>query len=117
MNDLLQNVHQLNKMVLNGEALEAFERFYHEDVEMQENDAPPTKGKAANRQREAEFFSSITEFRSASVREVAVGENVTICEWHFDYTHSAWGVRNYSQVSVQNWQDGLIVRERFFYGN
>jgi hypothetical protein len=36
-------------------------------------------------------------------------------EWHYDYTHAEWGERNYTQVSVQEWQDGQIVKEKFYY--
>ena len=41
---------ELNKIVLEGKALEAFEKFYHDDVVMQENELAPTVGKAANPQ-------------------------------------------------------------------
>ncbi len=103
-------------MVLAGKSLEAFEKFYHNDVQMQENENAPTIGKEANRQREIEFYSNVTEFRSAEVQGVAVGENISTVIWHYDYTHRQWGKRNYAQVSVQHWRDGLIVKEQFFYG-
>ena len=38
-------------------------------------------------------------------------------EWHFDYTHRDWGVRKYNQVTVQEWKDGRIISERFYYGS
>ncbi|MDQ3292165.1 MAG: nuclear transport factor 2 family protein [Bacteroidota bacterium] len=114
---LLEKISDLNDLVLQGKALEAFEKYYHDDVVMQENENAPTLGKAANRQRENEFFSSITEFRGARPLKVTVGEGVTMVQWHYDYTHKDWGVRNYTQVSVQEWQDGKIIKEQFFYGN
>ena len=117
MSALLTKIDDLNDLVLQGKPLEAFEKYYHDDVIMQENGGVPTIGKAANRQREEEFFSAITEFRSAKPLKVTVGENVSMVQWHYDYTHKAWGVRNYSQVSVQEWKDGKIIREQFFYGN
>ena len=117
MSALLSKIDDLNDLVLQGKALEAFEKYYHDDVIMQENDGSPTIGKAANRQREIEFFSSITEFRSARPLKITVGENVSMVQWQYDYTHKDWGVRNYSQVSVQEWRDGKIIREQFFYGN
>lgn len=43
---------QLNDAILGGEALQAFETYYDDDVVMQENDAEPTFGKTANRERE-----------------------------------------------------------------
>lgn len=53
----------------------------------------------------------------AQVVTMAVNGDVSFVLWKYDYTHREWGVRNYTQVSVQHWQDGLIIREQFFYGN
>jgi hypothetical protein len=84
---------------------------------MQENENAPTISKEANRKRELEFFDSITEFRGAEVKGVMLGENLSTVIWHYDYTHKEWGIRKYTQVSVQHWQNGLIIKEQFFYGN
>jgi hypothetical protein len=107
----------LNALVINGRLIDAFEKYYHEEVEMQENSSPPVKGKDINRKRELEFLSSITEFRNASVRELAINGNTSFVIWSYDYTHKEWGVRKYTQVSVQNWKDGQIIKEQFFYGS
>ncbi|NRB51432.1 MAG: nuclear transport factor 2 family protein [Saprospiraceae bacterium] len=117
MSDLLEKIHDLNDMILQGKALEAFDKYYHEDIVMQENDHPPIAGKVANRQREEDFFGAITEFRGAQPLKVTVGNNLTMVEWHFDYTHRDWGVRKYNQVTVQEWKDGRIISERFYYGS
>jgi len=117
MTTLLEKIGDLNDLVLKGKALEAFDKYYHEDVVMQENESKPTVGKEANRKREEEFFSSISEFRNARPLKVTVGEDVSMVQWHYDYTHKDWGVRNYIQVSVQEWKNGKIIREQFFYGN
>ncbi|HET9823693.1 MAG TPA: SnoaL-like domain-containing protein [Chitinophagaceae bacterium] len=114
---LLEKITDLNDLVLQGKALEAFETYYDDNVVMQENQNPPTVGKTANRKREEEFFSSIIEFRGARPLKVTVGEDVTMVQWHYDYTHKDWGLRDYIQVSVQEWKDGRIVKEQFFYGN
>ena|SRR6478609_1518581 len=117
MNTLKEKITELNQLVLAGKAPDAFEKFYHSDVTMQENENVPTVGKDANRQREIEFFSSVSEFRGAEIKGVTVGDNLTSVIWHYDYTHKEWGVKNYTQVSVQHWQDGQIIKEQFFYGN
>ena len=117
MNTLLEKISTINDMILQGQALEAFDQYYHEDVVMQENDNPQIVGKAANRRREEEFFGAITEFRGAKPLHVAIGENTTMVEWHFDYTHKDWGIRNYTQVALQEWKDGKIIKEKFFYGS
>ncbi len=106
----------LNRAILEGRALDAFEEFYADDVVMQENDSEPTVGKAANRQREIDFFKAITEFRGAEVLATGSGDSVTFSHWRFDFTHRDWGVRNYRQVAVRTWKDGKVVREVFHYG-
>ncbi|HTJ53031.1 MAG TPA: SnoaL-like domain-containing protein [Cyclobacteriaceae bacterium] len=117
MATLLEKISDLNDMVLQGKALEAFEKYYHDDVIMQENENLPTVGKEANRKREEEFFASITEFRGAKPIKVTVGEGITMVEWYYDYTHKHWGVKNYTQVSTQEWKDGKIVKEKFYYAS
>jgi len=112
-----QSLQELNNLVLTGNAMEAFEKYYHDDVLMQENDNEPTVSKAANRQREIEFFSNVTEFRGAEVKGLGVGDNISFVIWNYDYSHKEWGVKNYSQVSIQEWKDGLIISEKFVYPN
>ena len=117
MQTIKEKLNHLNQLILEGKALEGFDLYYDDEVVMQENEATPTVGKEANRAREIDFFGSITEFRGAKALDVAVGENISYVKWHYDYTHKDWGVRKYTQVSVQHWKDGKIVKEQFFYGN
>jgi hypothetical protein len=115
--EILHALQDLNGLVLQGKSLEAFEKYYHDQVVMQENENPPTVGKEANRQRELAFYGSVTEFRGAKPLKVTAGDNYSMVEWHYDYTHKDWGVKNYTQVSVQEWQDGKIKKEKFYYSN
>ena len=107
----------LNNLVLNGKAIEAFDKYYHDEVSMQENQLSPMVSKAANREREIQFFNNVTQFRGADVKGLAVGDDISYVTWHYDYTHRLWGVRNYTQVSIQHWKDGKIIHEQFIYSN
>jgi hypothetical protein len=113
--DLQAKFEEIKTLVLAGKAMEAFEKYYGDDVVMQENENPATIGKAANRDRENDFFSKLTEFRGAEVKAVAYGDDVIISEWFLDYTHSEWGKITHDQVSVQRWKDGNVIHERFYY--
>ncbi|MFC0774506.1 SnoaL-like domain-containing protein [Terrimonas alba] len=117
MNTIAEKPDDLNSLLSPGHLLEAFEKHYHDEVVMQENTSSPSIAKNANRLREKEFLNSIVEFRTARVMDTAVSNNVSFVKWHFDYTYKDWGVRNYTQVSVQHWKDGKIINEQFFYGN
>jgi hypothetical protein len=114
--DLKAAFADITALIAQGKAMEVFEKYYGEDVVMQENETPATVGKAANRQRELEFFSKVVEFRAATVKSVAYGDDVIISEWFVDYTHGDWGKVTHDQVSVQKWKDGKVVHERFYYG-
>ena len=112
-----EKLKNLNSLILDGKAMDGFEKYYDDEVIMQENETAPTIGKDANRLRELLFFKNIAEFRGAKVLNMAASENVSFVTWYFDYTHKEWGVRNYTQVSVQHWKNGKIIKEQFFYGN
>ncbi len=111
-----ENVDELNKMILQGEILAAFEKFYSDDVVMQEGNSESRIGKDVNRKYEEAFVNGMTAFRGAEVKGVAVDEanDVAYVQWHMDFTHSSYGDVISNQVSVQQWKDGQIVHERFF---
>ena len=112
---ILKSVTELNALILQGKILEAFDKFYANDVVMQENENAPRVGKVANRAFEEAFVGNLTAFRGAEVKAVAVGDGVAMVEWFMDYTHKEWGDKKSMQVSVQHWKDGKIVSEKFYY--
>jgi hypothetical protein len=115
--NIAQQVNTLNAMILEGEILEAFEKFYADDVIMQENENPPTFGKGANRELEKDFVNNITVFRHAEVKNIIINDDIAVVQWAFDYDHKEWGTRNYLQLSVQRWENGKIISEKFYYSN
>jgi hypothetical protein len=58
--EIEQSINDLNNLVISGRLMEAFEKYYHDDVVMQENNLTPTVSKEANRQRELQFLQDIT---------------------------------------------------------
>jgi ketosteroid isomerase-like protein len=106
---------QLNDDVLSGKIMDAFEKYYADDVVMQENSEDPRVGKAANRKAEEDFMSSVEAFHGASVKASAVNGDVTFSEWEMDMTFKGGKRLTMSQVAVRKWKNGKIVNERFFY--
>jgi hypothetical protein len=115
--EIENSLNELNSLVLTGKMMDAFERFYHDDVVMQENHLTPTISKNANRQRELEFLDNVTEFRGAEVKGMGIGDSISFVIWKYDFTHKDWGVRDYTQVSIQEWKEGKIIKETFVYAN
>lgn len=113
--DLRSRVNALNEMILEGQILEAFDKFYSEDIVMEE-DGEKREGWEANREYEEQFVDSLEEFRDAEVKSVAVDpkNDVTMVEWYFDFTLEDVGDVELNQVAVQYWEDGEIVNEKFY---
>ncbi|WP_027137549.1 nuclear transport factor 2 family protein [Gaetbulibacter saemankumensis] len=117
MNTLIEKISDVNDLILQGKALEAFETYYHDDVIMQENDHAACVGKSLNREREKAFFDAIEEFKCAKPLKVTIGEQTTMVEWELHYVHKEYGEKRYSQVAVQEWREGKIIKEKFYYGS
>lgn len=106
---------QLNDQIVKGDILGAFDRFYADDVSMQENSDEPFVGKAVNRKREEDFIASVQEFHSAKLLGSAVNGDSTFAEWEFDATYKGGARVKLTEVAVRHWKNGQIVRERFYY--
>jgi ketosteroid isomerase-like protein len=117
--NLKETVEEMNRMIISGQNMDAFEKYYHEDVVMQENNQPATAGKAANREREKkaqeQMMASVEQFHGAEAKSVAIGDNTTMVEWSFDMTYKGGKRSKMEQVAVQKWKDGKIIHERFYY--
>lgn len=115
---LRERVDDLNRMILEGKILEAFDTYYAPDVVMEERDNR-REGFEANRAFEESFVNNLTAFRGAEIRAVGVDEKngVAMVEWFFDYSHKEWGDMKYTQVARQVWKDGKVVHERFYHTN
>jgi hypothetical protein len=104
-------------MLAQGKSLEAFDKYYHKDIEMVEATGESRKGKDVNRKFEIEFMGMIKEFHGFGVRSIASNEKeaVTMVESWMDVTMKD-GKRNLmEEVSVQKWKDNQIIHERFYY--
>ncbi|MEF8816448.1 MAG: nuclear transport factor 2 family protein [Salinibacter sp.] len=116
MSDLDARDQELNNMILQGEILEAFEKFYADDVVMEEGDDRRV-GKEENREYEKQFVNSLEQFHSAEIKARAVDEeeHVTFSEWENEMTLEGVGRVEQKQVAVRTWnEDGEITNEKFY---
>jgi|SRR5580658_8222118 ketosteroid isomerase-like protein len=106
---------ELNQAVLAGDILGAFDKYYADDLVMQENDAEPILGKAANRKREEEFVNSVEQFHGAKLLGEAVNGDVSYSEWSYDVSFKGAGRVKMEQVAARRWKNGKVSHERFYY--
>ena len=107
-------VLDLISLVEKGQMLEAMNRYYAENVAMQENVSPPSVGFAENYAREEAFYGSLQALNFNLVSVVVEGDRAVI-NWVFDYTTADGTSYRMDEIAIQTWQSGKIIHERYVY--
>jgi ketosteroid isomerase-like protein len=110
-----KNVITLIRLVERGRFLEAIEDYYAEDATMQENNSPPRCGLAALLEHERRVLTSLNTMHVSRAESFVVDGDLAVINWVFEYTDLEGRRRRLDEVAYQLWQDGKIVRERFYY--
>ncbi len=113
----LEKTQDLYRMLDQGQMMDAFEKYYHEDVEMIEATGESVKGKDRNRKRMHKWEQSVQEMHGGGTYSITSNEDegTTMVESWGDVTFKEGGRMKIEEVAVQHWQDDQIVRERFYY--
>lgn len=113
----LDKINDIYDHIGHGTAMEAFEKYYAEDVVMVLEDGTEVKGKDTNRERENEFFGSVDEFHGIEVKGITSNEDTGITSVESSMTVTFNGTDEpvtMDQVAVQHWDGDKISRERFY---
>ncbi|MDR9415460.1 MAG: hypothetical protein RI564_04190 [Gracilimonas sp.] len=114
---LKEKITDVYNHVQSGTAMNAFEKYYADNVVMILEDGTEVKGKDANRDRENEFFGSVESFNGMEVVSITSNEeagSTTVESW-MDVTFKGTEQSvKLEQVATQKWEDGEIVKERFY---
>jgi hypothetical protein len=113
----LDNAKDMYNMLAQGKLLDAFEKYYHVDVVMEEATGEKRVGKEANRNFQTEFMGMIKDVHGTGVRSIASDEKegVTMVESWMDVTFKDGKRSKMEEVAVQKWRGDQIVHERFYY--
>ena len=113
--EIQTSLNELIQLVENGKALEAFDKFYHDDFVAQENQTEARIGKASSRKFEENFLNNIENLRTYKATATMFGTNVSAIAWEIDMDHKEWGILNMTEINLQIWEDGKIIRETYNY--
>ncbi len=113
----LQRIKDMYDMIQGGRMIDAFEKYYHEDVVMVEATGEVREGKATNREFELNWLSSVQEVHGAGVTAITSNEDTgqTAVETWMDITFKDGNRMKMEEVAVQKWEGELIIHERFYY--
>lgn len=112
----LERAQDLYRAIDEGRMMEALETYYHEDVVVVEADGTTRRGKSAQREAIDAWMQDVDEIHSGETEFVTSNEDeaVTMVQSTADVTMRGRR-QTLQEVAVQEWEDGRIVRERFFY--
>jgi ketosteroid isomerase-like protein len=104
-------------LVGKGKMMDAFEKYYHNDIVMVEATGEERKGKDANRKFEVEFMGMIKEVHGSGVTAITSNEKeaTTMVESWMDVTMKDGKRNKMEEVAVQKWKGDQIIHERFYY--
>ncbi|HHP7237771.1 SnoaL-like domain-containing protein [Longibacter sp.] len=112
----LERAKDLYAQLDQGNIMDAFERYYHENVVVVEADGQERHGKDAQRRAIEEWMSSVEEMHDGATEHITSNEaeGVTMVQSFTDVT--IHGERMpFREIAVQEWEGDQIVRESFFY--
>jgi ketosteroid isomerase-like protein len=112
---LRDDVRELIALAEQGKFLEAIERFYAEDATMQENLDPPRVGLTALLENERRVLTAVPDIHVERVEGFLVDGDRVAINWVFAYTDPKGRKVRLDEVAYQQWQNGKIIRERFYY--
>jgi len=113
----LDRINDIYDHIAQGTAMDAFEKYYDEDVVMVLEDGTKVEGKDTNRERENEFFGSVEEFHGMEVVGITSNEDNGVTSVESTMTVTFKGTDEpvtIEQVAVQHWNGDHIQKERFY---
>jgi len=109
-----ESVEEIVAFALSGKGAEAWEKFYHESVEKIDLDGISIKGKSNVLAANHTLLGNITEVRTYEYVGSLVKDNRSFIVWKVDFDVKDIGTIKVTEVCIQDWQEGKIIKESFF---
>lgn len=112
----LERAQDLYDMMDEGHVMEAFDRYYHDDVVVIEANGDRREGKDAQRAALQEWMSAVEVMHGGETTFVTSNEAeaVTMVQSMTDVTMDGQRMQM-REVAVQQWEGDQIIQEEFFY--
>jgi hypothetical protein len=102
---------------------EIYERFYDENVIVQENRQPPRVGRELSISRQEQMNANVKEVHDFKLGAVLVDgfdeahplDGRSVVEMHLELTTLDGYRTRIEELGMQTWKDGKIIHERYFY--
>jgi hypothetical protein len=102
-------------MVESNDHVRAIEQYYAPDASMQENDAPPRRGRELLAANEAKVLARMRTVKSACVRPVFTHGDLVVIRWIFEFEAADGKRTRIEELAYQRWDGERVAEEKFFY--
>lgn len=111
----LETLERFIRRVEENAHAEACEEFYTVDSTMQENQAPPRKGRDAHVANERVVMARVKSLSSQCVRPALVNGDHVVIRWIFHFQWLDGTATHMEELAYQRWEGERIAEETFFY--
>jgi len=102
-------------MVEANDHVRAIEQYYAPDASMQENDAPPRRGRELLAANEAKVLARMRTVKSTCVRPVFTNGDRVVIRWIFEFEALDGKRTRIEELAYQRWEGERVAEEKFFY--
>ncbi|SOE20047.1 Predicted 5' DNA nuclease, flap endonuclease-1-like, helix-3-turn-helix (H3TH) domain [Spirosomataceae bacterium TFI 002] len=109
-----KELHQLDKMVSDGKILEAFDKFFHENVITWSDKKDRTTSKKEKRSFLVDFFDKMKSLDQFKFHDSIIDGNTSYSKFTFTFTNQDDERLRWHEIIRREWKDGLVVDEYYF---
>ncbi|MBK8200010.1 MAG: nuclear transport factor 2 family protein [Acidobacteria bacterium] len=110
-----ETVARFTAQVLSGDHAGAIRDWYTDEATMQENQAPPRKGRDVLVSQEQATLDRMSRVDTELLAPPVIDGDTVVIRWRFTFHPKAGGRRQMEEVAWQRWDGDRIAAETFFY--
>ncbi len=106
----------LDKMVTEGNIIDAFDKYFHDDVVTHSDSGDRSKNKSQKREWLVKFFQLVQKVDRVELHGQTITGNVSHSKFTFEFT-TTWGAKLlWEEIIRRTWKDNVVIDEYYFEG-
>lgn len=111
----METVRRFTAQVLSGDHAGAIRDWYTPNASMQENQAPPRRGRDTLVAQEQATLDRMTRVETQLLADPLISGDTVVLRWRFTFHPKSGSERSLEEVAWQTWHGDRIAAETFFY--
>jgi len=111
-----KKLDSLDKMVTQGNIIDAFDKYFHDDAVTHSDSGDRSKNKAQKREWLVKFFQLVQKVDRIELHGQTITGNVSHSKFTFEFT-TTWGAKLvWEEIIRRTWKDDVVIDEYYFEG-